>query len=104
MRVSRSWCVLALAGLLCSAAPAPRAQQSKKEQPAQPPLVVRLSALVLDAQERPVNDLKQEDFQVVEGGVPQKVTQFEKLEGPHAFGLLVDSSGSMRSDINKDVT
>lgn len=105
MRASRSWCVLLLAAALCSAAAAPRAQESKKEKekPAAQPLAVRLSALVVDAQGRPVNDLRAEDFQVVEDGVPQKVTHFEKLEGPHAFGLLVDSSGSMRSDLNRVV-
>lgn len=105
MKASRCWRVLLLAAALCAAAAAPRAQESKKKQPAGPPPVnVRLSALVLDAQDRPVNDLRPEDFQVVEDGVPQKVTHFEKLEGPHAFGLLVDSSGSMRSDINSVVT
>lgn len=100
MKTSRSWRVFLLAALLFTAVAAPRAQESKKEKPAGQPINVRLSALVLDAQDRPVNDLKQEDFQVVEDGVPQKVTLFEKLEGSHAFGLLVDSSGSMRSDIS----
>lgn len=105
MKASRCWCVLVLAFALCAAAAASRAQDSKKKQTAEPqPLNVRLSALVLDAQDRPVGDLRPEDFQVVEDGVPQKVTHFEKLEGPHAFGLLVDSSGSMRSDINNVVT
>ncbi|HEX7313840.1 MAG TPA: VWA domain-containing protein [Pyrinomonadaceae bacterium] len=101
MKASRSWCVLLLAVTLTAAAAAPRAQESKKKQPAEPrPLTVRLSALVLDARDKPVGDLRAEDFQVVEDGAPQKVTHFEKLEGPHAFGLLVDSSGSLRSDIN----
>lgn len=103
MRASRSWCVFLLAALLCSAAAAPRAQESKKEKPAERPLTVRLSALVLDSHGEPMNDLRAEDFQVVEDGAAQKVTLFEKLEGPHAFGLVVDSSGSMRSDINRVV-
>jgi Ca-activated chloride channel family protein len=100
MKVSRSRLALLLAALLCSAFAATRAQESKKEKPAAPPLAVRLSALVLDTQDKPVGDLRPEDFQVVENGVPQKVTLLERLEGPHAFGLLVDRSGSMRSDIN----
>ncbi|MFL6257458.1 MAG: VWA domain-containing protein [Pyrinomonadaceae bacterium] len=103
MKASRSWRALVFAALLCSAAAAPRAQESKKEKPAEQPITVRLSALVLDSQDRPVDDLRQEDFQVVEDGVPQKVTHFERLEGPHAFGLLIDGSGSMRSDINRVV-
>lgn len=106
MKAFRSWCVLLLAAALCAAAAASRAQEpkKKKEAAAPSPINVRLSALVLDAQDRPVADLRPEDFQVVEDGVPQKVTHFEKLEGPHAFGLLVDSSGSMRTDINNVVT
>jgi Ca-activated chloride channel family protein len=103
MRASRSWCALAFAALLCAAAAGPRAQESKKEKSAARPLTVRLSALVLDSQDRPVGDLRQEDFQIKEDGVPQQITHFEKLEGPHAFGLLVDSSGSMRSDISRVV-
>lgn len=103
MKASRWWCALVLATSLCTAVAVPRAQESKKEKSAAQQLTVRLSALVLDSQDRPVGDLRQEDFQVVEDGVPQKVTLFERLEGPHAFGLLVDSSGSMRSDINRVV-
>lgn len=103
MRVSRWWCAFLLAASLCSAVAAPLAQESKKEKPAVQSLTVRLSALVLDAQDRPVNDLKQDDFQILEDGAPQKVTHFERLEGPHAFGLVVDSTGSMRSDISRVV-
>ena len=103
MKAPRSLRALLLAAALCSAVAAPRAQESKKEKPAAQPLAVRLSALVLDAQDRPVGGLRPEDFQVAEDGVPQKLTHFERLEGPHAFGLLVDSSGSMRSDLNRVV-
>ncbi len=103
MKAPRSWLALLLAALVCSVVVAPRAQESKKEKPAAQPFSVRLSALVLDSRDKPVNDLKQEDFQVVEDGVSQKVTHFEKLEGPHAFGLLLDSSGSMRSDVSRVV-
>lgn len=103
MKASRSWRALLLAALLCPAAAAPRAQESKQQKPAAQPAAVRLGALVLDAQGKPVGDLRPEDFQVVEDGAPQKVTHLERLEGPHAFGLLVDSSGSMRNDINNVV-
>ena len=103
MKASRRWCVLLLAASLCSSVAAARAQESKKEQSAERPLAVRLGALVLDAQDRPVNELRAEDFQVVEDGAPQKVTHFERLEGPHAFGLVVDRSGSLRRDIGNVV-
>ena len=80
------------------------AQEKKKEQPAaEQPLSVRLNALVLDAQGRLVSDLRPEDFQLLEDGVPQKVTLFRKQEGPHVYGLVVDNSGSMRTELGKVV-
>ena len=100
MKASRLWCVLLLAASLCSSVVA---QESKKDKSAERPLTVRLSALVLDAQDKPVDGLRAEDFQIVENGAPQKVTHFERLEGPHAFGLIVDRSGSLRSDIGNVV-
>ncbi|MGE5124668.1 MAG: VWA domain-containing protein [Betaproteobacteria bacterium] len=52
---------------------------------AQPPVfgsaveLVRLDALVLDEDERPVTGLKPADFEVMEGGRPQAVTSFEPV-------------------------
>ncbi len=103
MRASRLSCVLLLLSALLSAAAAQDAKKDKKEKADARPVAVRLSALVLDAQDRPVGGLRAEDFQVTEDGAPQKVTLLERLEGPHAFGLVVDSSGSMRTDINRVV-
>src|SRR2546421_542872 len=96
MRPSQSWPAVLCAAALCvvAAAATAVAQEKKKEQAAEQPLSVKLGALVL------VNDLRQEDFQILEDGVAQKISVFERLEGPHAFGLVVDSSGSLRSEIN----
>jgi VWFA-related protein len=33
--------------------------------------------------------------------VPQTISVYEKQDGPHAFGLVVDSSGSLRSNLDK---
>ena len=82
------------------------AQEKKKEQPAEqppPPLSVRLNALVLGAEDRLVGDLRAEDFQLLEDGVPQKITLLKQQEGPHVYGLVVDNSGSMRSSLSKVV-
>jgi Ca-activated chloride channel family protein len=96
----RRACLVALVVVAAASAAAAQEEKKKKEQQQPPaPLTVRLNALVVDAQGRPLNDLRQEDFQVVEDGVPQKLTLFEKQEGPHAYGLVIDNSGSMRSDI-----
>src|SRR2546421_4582976 len=102
MRLSQSWPAVLCAAALCvvAATAATVAQEKKKEQAAEQPLSVKLGALVLDSQDHLVKDLRQEDFQILEDGVAQKISVFERLEGPHAFGLVVDSSGSMRSEIN----
>ncbi|MCA1617874.1 MAG: VWA domain-containing protein [Acidobacteria bacterium] len=103
MNVSRKVCALVFAASLCTAVGAGRAQVAKKEKSAESPFTVRLGARVLDARGRPVGGLRAEDFRVAEDGVPQKVTHFERLEGPHAFALVVDRSGSLRSDVGRVV-
>lgn len=79
------------------------AQEKKKDAKPERPLTVRLGALIQDSKGSPVDNLTREDFQLLEDGVPQKITSFERLEGPHAYGLLVDCSGSMRDRIGKVV-
>ncbi|HEV2864610.1 MAG TPA: VWA domain-containing protein, partial [Pyrinomonadaceae bacterium] len=73
-------------------------KKDKKEQ-AQP-FSVSLNVTVLDAQGRPAAGLKREDFQLTEDGAAQSVASVEPLEGPLAFGLLVDNSGSLRFEMN----
>src|SRR2546423_1686051 len=112
MRTSREWLKVVCAFVLCAVVAAATAdaqekkqdkKPEKKEQQVERPLSVKLGALVLDSQDHPVNDLRQDDFQILEDGVAQKISVFERLEGPHAFGLVVDSSGSMRRELNNVV-
>src|SRR5437763_16474574 len=102
MRPSQSWPAVLCAGALCvvAAATTAVAQEKKKEQQAEQPLSVKLGAVVLDSQDRLVNDLRQEDFQILEDGVAQKISVFERQDGRHACGLVVGSSRSLRSEIN----
>lgn len=79
------------------------AQEKKKDAKPERPLTVKLGALVRDSKDSPVDGLTREDFQLLEDGVPQKISAFERLEGPHTYGLLVDCSGSMRDRIGKVV-
>lgn len=58
--------------------------------------VARLKVIATDAQGALVNDLEQADFQVLEEGVPQTILSFSHDEVPLVYGLLVDSSGSIR--------
>lgn len=58
--------------------------------------MVKLKVLVLDSKNHPVFELRQEDFQVFEGDEPQTVSVFSKEDAPVSYGLLIDSSGSLR--------
>ena len=67
-----------------AAAPAPAAPQE-----ATPPVIFRVEVdyveadvYVVDAQNNPVNDLKADEFEVIEDGKPQKVTSFSLVNIP----------------------
>lgn len=64
---------------------------------------VRLRVLVLDKDNNTVNDVKQEEFQIWEDGKPQNITLFSQDEIPISYGLLIDNSASLRSQL-KSVT
>jgi Ca-activated chloride channel family protein len=62
---------------------------------------VELYTSVLDRSGRPVQGLTQEDFDVFEDGVRQKVRRFERVENlPIHVGVLLDNSGSMQGALN----
>ncbi len=46
-----------------------------------------------------VTGLSQENFELFDEGVEQKITHFSREDGPVSIGLLFDSSGSMRNKI-----
>jgi Ca-activated chloride channel family protein len=58
--------------------------------------LVVLHATVLDKRGRQVNDLKQDNFRVYEGGVLQKLAVFSHADIPVTLGIVIDDSGSMR--------
>jgi Ca-activated chloride channel family protein len=57
---------------------------------------VLLSVTVLDAKDRLVTSLSQNDFKVYEDGVAQKVSVYRHEDLPVSLGILVDDSGSMQ--------
>jgi Ca-activated chloride channel homolog len=59
--------------------------------------LVVLHATVLDHHGKMVNDLKQNNFQVYENNVQQKLSVFSHADIPVTMGIVIDDSGSMRS-------
>jgi Ca-activated chloride channel family protein len=57
--------------------------------------LVSLNVTVLNAQNRYVTDLTQEEFSVFEDGAKQEVTFFNRTNLPIALSLLIDTSASM---------
>lgn len=57
---------------------------------------VVLNVSVFDEGRHLINDLKKDDFKVLEDGVPQTVAAFQHQDLPVSMGILIDNSGSMR--------
>jgi VWFA-related protein len=55
---------------------------------------VSLNCTVLEGSQLATN-LKKEDFQIFEDGVPQKIISFQHVDLPVSIALVVDNSGSM---------
>ena len=71
--------------------------KSVAENPQTPqPQMVILNVRVTDPSGKAVIDVPQSRFQVTEDGVPQTISLFMNEEIPLSYGLLIDSSGSMR--------
>src|SRR5947207_8747190 len=60
-------------------------------------LEVQLPISVLDKEGRPVDGLKQDNFQIFEDNVQQTIKTFRHEDIPMSLGLVVDNSGSMRN-------
>ena len=61
--------------------------------------LVQLHVRVIDRNNRPINDVPQNAFHVFEDGVPQNIETFSREEVPISYGLAVDTSGSLRSQL-----
>jgi Ca-activated chloride channel homolog len=62
-----------------------------------PPEPVRLNVTVVDERKRIVPDLGKDNFAVYEDEVKQTVASIKQESGPVSLGILIDTSGSMRS-------
>lgn len=100
--------VLSLVVLLCLAlSVTPQKANDKKKKdptnkyPQSGPVVVKANLLVLDAQDKYVEDVKPEEIKIFEDGAQQKITRFEKKVPPMHVGLVVDNTGSLRMYIDQ---
>ena len=57
--------------------------------------LVLVPVTVIDSLNRPVIDLPQQNFSLLEGGVPQKIQFFSREDAPISVALVLDFSGSM---------
>jgi len=62
--------------------------------------MVILNVRVTDSAGRAVADVNPDTFSITEDGVTQKITFLAKGEIPLTYGLLIDSSASLRSQLN----
>jgi len=58
--------------------------------------LVTLNVRVIDRNNRPISNMRKDEFKVYEDGVPQPVFSFTEEEVPVIYGLAVDTSGSLR--------
>lgn len=66
-----------------------------------PDRMVILNVRVTDDTGRAVRDVSQAAFQVTEDGVPQKIELFIDDQIPLRYGLMIDSSGSLRDQFKE---
>lgn len=63
--------------------------------------LVNISVRVVDRNNRPINNLPQSDFKIMEDGVLQQIEFFSKSEVPTNYSLVIDNSGSLRPQIDQ---
>ncbi|HVG39709.1 MAG TPA: VWA domain-containing protein [Pyrinomonadaceae bacterium] len=63
--------------------------------------LVNLNVRVIDRLNRPINNVREEEFRVFENGVPQNIAYVSRQEVPISYGLVIDNSGSLRPQIEK---
>ena len=98
MKVVRNLVMLLMVTVIVSLSAVGQQKDQKKKSDPQGPIQVRANVMVIDSKTELVNDIKLEDLKVFEDGVEQKLTSFARKE-PVALALVVDNSGSLRSQL-----
>ena len=65
--------------------------------------VVLIPVSVTDPWDRPIADLRKDDFHLFEDNVEQKIVYISSEEAPVSVGLIFDASGSMRDKMETSV-
>src|SRR5262249_28651084 len=63
--------------------------------------LVTLHVRVIDRNNHPINNIPKGDFRILEDGVSQPIFSFTEEEVPVVYGLAVDTSGSLRSQLTQ---
>jgi Ca-activated chloride channel family protein len=63
--------------------------------------LVNLNVRVVDRNNRPINNVAQSEFKIYEDNVLQQIDFFSKSEVPTNYSLVLDNSGSLRSQIDQ---
>jgi Ca-activated chloride channel homolog len=64
-----------------------------------PPEMVILNVRVTDSMSKAVSDVPRENFQILEDGLVQNITYFSSAQVPLSYGLVIDTSGSLRDQL-----
>src|SRR5688500_15418167 len=62
--------------------------------------MIDVPVVVNDRMGKPILDLKLANFRLLEDGKPQEITDFSATTAPFEVALLLDTSGSTRSEID----
>ncbi len=98
MKLPRAIVSLSFIASVCILAISPVAGVTQPQGKVTPQMVL-LHVRVVDPNDNPLTDVPQTSFQVTEDGVPQKIELFMDQEVPLTYGLAIDASGSLRSQI-----
>ena len=61
--------------------------------------LVTLNVRVIDRNNRPIDNVNEKEFHVYEDGIEQPIETFSREEVPISYGLAVDTSGSLRTQL-----
>lgn len=91
----------ALLVVACGVSSFAQTAPTSKQDNAPPGATVHLHVIFTDEAGHSVNDVRREDVHVSENGAAQTISDFAQEEWPISYGLLVDTSGSMRERLDE---